>query len=215
MRRCPRMPRFAAALFLARESLVEMDVPTRQSYVMAVVRPAERTAASGVTNVTRNIGWAIGPAIAGSVMMPHVALAGPLVIGGALKIGYDLSCTARFVTRVHRRRTPPAGEVLARAPGHSALLRCTIRGHRRHVALVAIRSGRRRGMSRLPFRPTEPCRVSARSRSPNLRSRRGPRDGPATDEQVEQTPPAADETIEYGKGRRQKDSEIRLNQLVR
>lgn len=79
----------AAALFLAREALVEMDVPTRQSYVMAVVRPAERTFASGVTNLTRNVAWAVGPSVAG-VVMQHVALAAPLVIGGGLKITYDL-----------------------------------------------------------------------------------------------------------------------------
>ena len=47
----------AAAIVLAREALVEMDVPTRQSYVMAIVKPAERTRASGITNVTRNVGW--------------------------------------------------------------------------------------------------------------------------------------------------------------
>jgi hypothetical protein len=48
----------AAALFLLRESLVEMDVPTRQSYVMAVVRPEERTFASGVTHLVRLASWA-------------------------------------------------------------------------------------------------------------------------------------------------------------
>ena len=79
----------AAVLFLAREALVEMDVPTRQSYVMAVVKPAERTFASGVTNVTRNVAWAVGPSVAG-VVMQHVALAGPLIIGGGLKIVYDV-----------------------------------------------------------------------------------------------------------------------------
>jgi MFS family permease len=79
----------AAALFLAREALVEMDVPTRQSYVMAIVKPSERTRASSVTNVTRNVGWAVGPPIAGMVMQ-HVALAGPLLIGGGMKILYDL-----------------------------------------------------------------------------------------------------------------------------
>ena len=79
----------AAALFLAREALVEMDVPTRQSYVLAVVKPAERTLASGVTNVTRHVAWAVGPAVAGSVMQ-QVAPAAPLVIGGLLKISYDL-----------------------------------------------------------------------------------------------------------------------------
>jgi MFS family permease len=91
----------AAALFLAREALVEMDVPTRQSYVMAVVRPTERTFASGVTNVTRNVAWAVGPSLAG-VVMQHVALAGPLVIGGLLKIGYDL-----ILYRSFRHVRPP------------------------------------------------------------------------------------------------------------
>jgi MFS family permease len=101
----------AAALFLAREALVEMDVPTRQSYVMAVVKPAERTFASGVTNVTRNIAWAVGPSLAGAVMQ-HVALAGPLVIGGALKIGYDL-----LLYRAFRHVRPPEEEI-APPPQH-------------------------------------------------------------------------------------------------
>jgi MFS family permease len=79
----------AAALFLARESLVEMDVPTRQSYVLAIVPPNRRTYASGVTNLTRTIGWAIGPPIAG-IVMQYVVLAAPLFIGGALKIVYDI-----------------------------------------------------------------------------------------------------------------------------
>jgi predicted MFS family arabinose efflux permease len=85
----------AAALFLAREALVEMDVPTRQSYVMAVVPPSARTYASGVTNVTRNLGWGVGPLIGGAVMQ-HLSLAGPLFIGGALKIAYDLMLYRSF-----------------------------------------------------------------------------------------------------------------------
>jgi predicted MFS family arabinose efflux permease len=85
----------AAALFLAREALVEMDVPTRQSYVMAVVAPPARTYASGITNVTRNAGWAIGPIIGGSAMQ-HLTLAAPLFIGGALKIGYDVALYRSF-----------------------------------------------------------------------------------------------------------------------
>jgi MFS family permease len=84
----------ASILFLCREALVEMDVPTRQSYVMAIVAPSERTVASGVTNVTRNVGWAVGPSIAGFVMQQ--TLAAPLVIGGALKIGYDVLLYAAF-----------------------------------------------------------------------------------------------------------------------
>jgi MFS family permease len=79
----------AATLFLGRESLVEMDVPTRQSYVMAIVPPHRRTYASGVTNLTRTIGWAIGPPIAG-VVMQYVVLAAPLFIGGSMKIVYDI-----------------------------------------------------------------------------------------------------------------------------
>jgi len=85
----------AAAFFLAREALVEMDVPTRQSYVMAVVPPSARTYASGMTNVTRNAGWAVGPLIGGTVMQ-HLALAAPLLIGGSLKILYDIALYRSF-----------------------------------------------------------------------------------------------------------------------
>jgi MFS family permease len=91
----------AAALFLAREALVEMDVPTRQSYVMAVVPSSARTYASGLTNVARNAGWAVGPLIGGTLMQ-HVALAAPLFIGGSLKIAYDL-----VLYRSFRHLRPP------------------------------------------------------------------------------------------------------------
>ena len=78
----------AALLFLIREGLVEMDVPTRQSYVMAVVRPEERTFASGVTHLVRLGGWAVAPAVAGALMQ-GVALMTPLIVGSAMKIAYD------------------------------------------------------------------------------------------------------------------------------
>jgi MFS family permease len=91
----------ASALFLAREALVEMDVPTRQSYLMAIVRPEERTLASGVTSVTRNLGWAAGPSLAGALMQ-HVALSAPLYVGSALKIAYDL-----ILYRSFRNIRPP------------------------------------------------------------------------------------------------------------
>jgi MFS family permease len=81
--------RVAAVLFLLREGLVEMDVPTRQSYVMAVVRPEERTAAAGVTSLVRLAGWAVAPALAGQGM-ERVSLAAPLVVGAALKVAYDV-----------------------------------------------------------------------------------------------------------------------------
>lgn len=91
----------AGALFLGRESLVEMDVPTRQSYVMAIVPPHRRTYASGVTNLTRTIGWAVGPPIAG-VVMQYVFLAAPLFIGGGMKIVYDI-----VLYRLFRHVRPP------------------------------------------------------------------------------------------------------------
>lgn len=91
----------AAALFVVREALVEMDVPTRQSYVMAVVGPEERTAASGVTNLVRLAAWAVGPALAGW-MMDGLALGAPLVAGAGLKLVYDLLLWASF-----RRLRPP------------------------------------------------------------------------------------------------------------
>jgi len=91
----------AAVLYLLRESLVEMDVPTRQSYVMAVVRPEERTAASGMTNLVRLGTWALGPALAGW-MMGGLALAAPLLAGAGLKVTYDLLLFFSF-----RRLRPP------------------------------------------------------------------------------------------------------------
>jgi len=81
--------RAAVLLFLLRESLVEMDVPTRQSYVAAVVAPHERTFASGVTNLGRNFCWAAASAL-GGVLMQGVSFAAPLVAGGGLKIIYDI-----------------------------------------------------------------------------------------------------------------------------
>jgi MFS family permease len=99
----PFMPSFpvAAALFLLREGLVEMDVPTRQSYVMAVVRPEERTFASGVTHLVRLAGWAVAPAIAGW-LMTGTSLAAPLVVGASLKIVYDI-----VLWRAFRKLHPP------------------------------------------------------------------------------------------------------------
>jgi predicted MFS family arabinose efflux permease len=105
----------AAALFLGRESLVEMDVPTRQSYVMAIVPPHRRTYASGVTNLTRTIGWAVGPPIAG-VVMQYVVLAAPLFIGGGMKIVYDIVLYRSF------RHVRPPEEAVAVRPERTAHL---------------------------------------------------------------------------------------------
>jgi len=99
----PFAPTFpiAAALFLLREGLVEMDVPTRQSYVMAVVRPEERTFASGMTQLVRTGAWAVAPAFAGA-MMEGVSMATPLVAGAAMKIVYDVLLWVSF-----RKLKPP------------------------------------------------------------------------------------------------------------
>jgi MFS family permease len=96
----PNFP-VAALLFLLREGLVEMDVPTRQSYVMAVVRPEERTFASGITHLVRVGAWAVAPSFAG-VLMQGISLGVPLMIGAGMKIAYDLLLYAAF-----RRVKPP------------------------------------------------------------------------------------------------------------
>jgi len=108
----PFAPSFgaAAALFLLREGLVEMDVPTRQSYVMAVVRPEERTVASGATHLVRMAAWAVAPAFAG-VFMQQATAATPFVIGAAMKIAYDLLLYAAF-----RRLRPPEEAALTSRP---------------------------------------------------------------------------------------------------
>jgi MFS family permease len=92
----------AAALFLLREGLVEMDVPTRQSFVLAIVRPEERTFASGVTNLVRLSMWAVAPLLAGR-MMDGLSLGLPLALGAAMKIAYDL-----LLWRSFRRVQAPA-----------------------------------------------------------------------------------------------------------
>ena len=93
--------RTAAILFLLREGLVEMDVPTRQSFVMAVVKPQERTLASGVTHLVRLAAWAVGPPIAGLVM-GGFGLGAPLAIAATMKISYDL-----LLWRAFRGVRPP------------------------------------------------------------------------------------------------------------
>jgi MFS family permease len=99
----PFAPTFpiAAALFLLREGLVEMDVPTRQSYVMAVVRPEERTAASGITHLVRLAMWAVAPAFAG-LLMRGSSLGAPLWIGAGMKLLYD-----GLLYRAFRHLRPP------------------------------------------------------------------------------------------------------------
>ena len=83
------------ALLLTRAALSQMDVPTRTSYVMAVVTPEERPAAASVTAVTRSLASAISPAIAGALLSTTVTGI-PLVICGVLKIAYDVALLYSF-----------------------------------------------------------------------------------------------------------------------
>lgn len=90
----PSLP-VVLALLLVRASLSAMDVPARTSYVMAIVTPAERAAAASVTNAPRSLAAALSPSLAGAIMGAS-AFAWPLVIGGGLKIAYDLALLAMF-----------------------------------------------------------------------------------------------------------------------
>lgn len=83
------------AFLLVRAALSQMDVPTRSSYVMAVVTPPERPAAASVTSVPRSLAAAASPAIAGALFAAGFE-AWPLVICGALKILYDLALLWAF-----------------------------------------------------------------------------------------------------------------------
>jgi MFS family permease len=85
----------ALALLLVRAALSQMDVPTRSSYVMAVVTPAERPAAASVTSVPRSLAAAASPAIAGALFAAGLQ-AWPLILCGVLKIVYDLALLWTF-----------------------------------------------------------------------------------------------------------------------
>ena len=84
----PAFP-IAALLLLARTTLSQMDVPTRQALVMTVVTPDERTAAAAVTNASRYTVRPAGPLVAG--LLQQLALGAPLVVAGAVKAGYDVT----------------------------------------------------------------------------------------------------------------------------
>ncbi|HEX7690598.1 MAG TPA: MFS transporter [Burkholderiaceae bacterium] len=90
----PTLP-LAIALLLARSALQAMDVPARSAFVMAVVTPPERPAAASFTAVPRSLAAAAAPTITAALLASGVAAA-PLLVGGALKIGYDLALLAMF-----------------------------------------------------------------------------------------------------------------------
>ncbi|HKE85045.1 MAG TPA: MFS transporter [Vicinamibacterales bacterium] len=97
----PTLP-LATLMLLVRFSISQMDVPTRQSYVMAVVDPHERSAASGITGVARTTGAALSPLFAGLLFAQPSLIAVPFFIAGTLKIVYDL-----LLFRAFRALTPP------------------------------------------------------------------------------------------------------------
>ena len=100
----PFMPTFglAAAVLLARHLISQMDVPTRQSYVNAIVPPEERSAANGITTTVRQFGTAVGPVIAGPLLAVPALAGWCFVIGGGLKSIYDL-----IIWRTFNRVKPP------------------------------------------------------------------------------------------------------------
>ncbi len=87
--------RYVIALLIVRSALSQMDVPTRTSYVMAIVEPAERPAAASVTSVPRSLASAAGPSLAG-YLLTLSPFGWPLLVAGATKIVYDLLLLALF-----------------------------------------------------------------------------------------------------------------------
>jgi len=94
----PFMPtvELAIAVLLLRFSISQMDVPTRQSYTMAVVEADERAAASGVTSIARSVGASISPALSGFLIALPGFAGAPFLIAGGLKIVYDLLLYRNF-----------------------------------------------------------------------------------------------------------------------
>jgi MFS family permease len=105
----PNLP-LAALVLLVRFSISQMDVPTRQSYVMAVVPPDERSAAAGITGVARTIGAAISPLFVGLLFARPALINVPFFIAGTLKIAYDLLLYREF------RAVRPPEEMAATQP---------------------------------------------------------------------------------------------------
>ena len=93
---------WAIGVLLLRFSISQMDVPTRQSYTMAVVAPDERSAASGVTAVARSVGASLSPAFSGLFLATPLLIGAPFVVAGGLKIIYDL-----FLYRSFQSLKPP------------------------------------------------------------------------------------------------------------
>ena len=101
----PTLP-WAVAMLLLRFTISQMDVPTRQSFTMAVVTEDERSAASGVTTIARSVGASISPALTGVFLASPGLLSLPFFLAGGLKIVYDLLIFGSF-----RKLKPPEESV--------------------------------------------------------------------------------------------------------
>ncbi len=91
----PTMP-LTILVLLVRYSISQMDVPTRQSYTMAIVDPEERSAAAGITGTARTVGASLAPVFAGLLLSSPALMSGPFFVAGGLKIVYDLLLLAAF-----------------------------------------------------------------------------------------------------------------------
>ncbi len=101
----PTLP-LAVLVLLLRFSISQMDVPTRQSYIMAVVAPEERSAAAGITGVARTLGAAISPLFVGFMFARPALINFPFFIAGTLKVFYDLLLYKQFVAVRPPEETP-------------------------------------------------------------------------------------------------------------
>jgi predicted MFS family arabinose efflux permease len=105
----PLMPSLPLAMivFLVRACLSQMDVPTSQSYIMAVVAPDERSATAGITTVARTAARACAPLVTGALLAAS-PVSGPFVLAGGLKILYDLALYRSFRAVQPPEERPPA-----------------------------------------------------------------------------------------------------------
>jgi len=113
----PNLP-LAITMLLLRFSISQMDVPTRQSYTMAVVDPDERSTAAGITGIARTTGSSLSPVVTGPLLAHAALLSVPFLLSGGLKIVYDLLLYRSFRAikppeekeeHVHPRPSPPSG----------------------------------------------------------------------------------------------------------
>lgn len=102
----PLMPNLPLAILvlLARFSISQMDVPTRQSYTMSVVTPEERSAAAGITGIARTAGASLSPSLSGLLVSGAATLNLPFIVAGSLKIIYDLLLLRAFSSKPGERK---------------------------------------------------------------------------------------------------------------